>query len=65
MHRAAARERPELDEWLRLLESASIPRIQYLLLETSERANRLRQTNLLVAVLTEDEREQMNAAASK
>jgi len=65
MHQASSREVHELHEWLRLLETASITRIQYLLLEPGEQADRLRQSNPFTPVLTEAEREQMREAVGR
>lgn len=45
IHDASGQERHELMEWLRLLETASIPRLQHTLLSTGERSTRLRQSN--------------------
>jgi hypothetical protein len=59
MHAASEREQGELREWLDVLDGSSIPRIQHHLLDSGERATRLRQTNPFVPVLTEQERDQM------
>lgn len=55
-HAASAAERHELDEWLHLLDTASIPRLQYVLLDPGERGTRLRQSNPFLPVLTDAER---------
>ncbi len=65
MHQASSRETHELSEWLRLLEAASIPRIQYILLDSSERAARLRQSNPFIPVLSDEERRKLEEATRK
>lgn len=55
--RASAGERRELQEWDRLLHTMSLPRLRRFLMESSERATRLRQTLPFVGVLTPAERE--------
>jgi DNA-binding transcriptional ArsR family regulator len=65
MHLASSGERHELDEWLRLLDGASISRIKYLLLSQSEAATRLRQSNPFVSALTEEERVELNTALGR
>lgn len=62
-HAASARETGELDEWLRVLDTSSIPRIQHLLLSPGERAVRMRQSNPFIPVLTDRERDLMRKAA--
>lgn len=59
MHHASSREAHELTQWLHLLETASIPRIQYILLDPGERASRLRQSNPFVPALSEEERKRL------
>jgi DNA-binding Lrp family transcriptional regulator len=61
IHDASERERNELMEWLRLLETTSIPRLQHALLATSERSVRLRQSNPFLPVLTDAERSALRA----
>ena len=46
----------DLREWLDILEDYSIQRLAEFLKSSSERANRLRQSNPFFAVLTADER---------
>jgi hypothetical protein len=58
---ASNQERHELREWKRILESMSPSRLQKFLLDTSERATRLRQTMPFLSVLTADEREEILA----
>lgn len=64
MHQSSSREAHELTQWLHLLEAASIPRLQYILLDPSERSTRLRQSNPFVPVLDEDERRQLREATA-
>lgn len=64
MHDASEQESHELMEWLRLLDSASIPRLQHTLLATGERSTRLRQSNPFVPVLTEAERTALRKATA-
>ena len=59
MHTAPARESADLTDWLYLLDSASIPGIQYVLLRVDERSDRLRQTNPFIMALSSDERRRM------
>jgi len=49
----------DIEEWRDILESYSIRRLSRFLTSTSERANRLRQSNPLFAVLSPDERNQL------
>lgn len=56
MEKVSARELPELNEWLELLEHKSVGQVRSLLLETGERATRLRQSLPFLEVLTETER---------
>lgn len=63
-HVASPREASELGEWLGVLESSSIPRIQHLLLSPGERSVRLRQSNPFIPVLTERERDLMRKAGA-
>jgi DNA-binding transcriptional ArsR family regulator len=58
---ASDQERHELMEWLRLLETASIPRLQHILLAAGERSTRLRQSNPFLPVLTDAERSALSA----
>ena len=46
----------DIEEWRDILESYSIRRLSRFLISTSERANRLRQSNPFFAVLKPDER---------
>jgi DNA-binding transcriptional ArsR family regulator len=62
VHQASNRDTHELAQWLNLLETASIPRIQYILLDPSEHSTRLRQSNPFVPVLDEDEQAQLQEA---
>lgn len=50
------REEYELQEWLDVLDGASVPRIQHVLSDSGERGTRLRQSNPFIHVLNEDER---------
>jgi hypothetical protein len=59
MEQASARERPELNEWLALLEQKSVAQVRSLLLDPGERANRLRQSLPFLEVLTETERREI------
>jgi hypothetical protein len=59
LHDASEREAEELNEWLRLLDTASITRLQYVLRDAGERSTRMRQSNPFVPVLTEAERREM------
>ncbi len=63
VHDASEAESHELLEWLRLLDTASIPRLQYTLLDSSERSVRLRPSNPFLPVLTEAERTALREAA--
>ena len=56
LHEASEQEAHELSEWLRLLDTASIPRLQYVLRDAGERSTRLRQSNPFLSVLTDAER---------
>jgi hypothetical protein len=49
----------DIAEWRDILESYSIRRLSRFLTSTSERANRLRQSNPLFAILSPDERNQL------
>lgn len=62
LHDASEREAAELGEWVSLLDTASIPRLQYVLRDAGERSTRLRQSNPFVPVLTETERRAMRKA---
>ena len=46
----------DIEEWHDILESYSIRRLSQFLISTSQRANRLRQSNPLFAILTIEER---------
>jgi hypothetical protein len=50
------REEHELQEWMDVLNGASVPRIQHMLSDSGERGTRLRQSNPFIHVLSEDER---------
>ena len=52
-------EEHELQEWLDVLNGASVPRVQHLLSDAGERGTRLRQSNPFVPVLNDHERAQM------
>lgn len=65
LHEASEREAEELNEWVRLLDSASIPRLQYVLRDGGERATRLRQSNPFLPVLTDPERREMRAEVGR
>jgi predicted transcriptional regulator len=49
----------DIEEWRNILESYSIRRLSRFLTSTSERANRLRQSNPLFAILSPDERNRL------
>jgi wobble nucleotide-excising tRNase len=49
----------DIEEWRDILESYSIRRLSRFLTSTSERANRLRQSNPLFAILNPDERNRL------
>jgi len=49
----------EIEEWRDILESYSIRRLSQFLISTSERANRLRQSNPIFAILNSDERSRL------
>jgi len=49
----------DIEEWLDILELYSIRRLSRLLISTSERANRLRQSNPLFAILNSEERSRL------
>ena len=51
----------DIVEWYNILDTYSIQRLSRFLTSSSERANRLRQSNPLFAVLTSDERAQLLA----
>ncbi len=59
LHDASEREAEELNDWIRLLDTASIPRLQYVLRDAGERSTRMRQSNPFVPVLTDAERREM------
>ncbi len=54
---ASSRERKELEEWDRLLRSASPSRLRQILIDSGERATRLRQTLPFLDILTDEERD--------
>ena len=56
MKDASPRERRDLDEWQRLLESLSVRQLRNFLVHSGERATRLRQSLPFVEVLSKDER---------
>ncbi len=56
---ASSGERPELEEWERLLHSLSIARLKQFLVDTGPRATRLRQTLPFVDALSKDERDRI------
>jgi len=49
----------DIEEWRDILKSYSIRRLSRFLISTSERANRLRQSNPLLAILNSDERSRL------
>jgi hypothetical protein len=49
----------DIEEWRDILESYSIRRLSQFLTATSERANRLRQSNPIFAILNSDERRRL------
>lgn len=55
LHSTERSEAGELDEWRRILQELSVPQVQALLREDSERATRLRQSFPFSAVLSDDE----------
>jgi hypothetical protein len=59
LHSASPGESSDLNEWLHLLDSASISSIQYMLLRVDEHSDRLRQTNPFITALTSEERRRM------
>ncbi len=59
---ASARERRELQEWLRILTTMSPPRLQRFLLERTDRATRLRQSLPSLDLLTRVERDAVLAS---
>jgi len=61
---ASPRERPELEEWDAILHSTSPARLRRFLVDTGERATRLRQTLPFLGVLTPAEREAVIADAA-
>ena len=54
---ASPRERRELEEWIRILDTMPSARLQRFLVESSERATRLRQSLPALGILTARERE--------
>jgi DNA-binding Lrp family transcriptional regulator len=65
LHDASERDAEELSEWVRLLDSASIARLQYVLRSGGERSTRLRQSNPFLPVLTDDERRSLRAEVGR
>jgi hypothetical protein len=65
LHDASDREAEELNEWVRLLDSASIPRLQYVLRDAGERSTRLRRSNPFLPALTDAERREMREEAGR
>lgn len=61
---ASARERSELEEWRRLLDTLSPARLRQFLLDPGPRATRLRQSSPFAAALTPAERDAALAATS-
>lgn len=59
--RASAGERRELREWDRILRTMSLPRLRRFLLDTGERATRLRQTFPFTGILTAKEQRELLA----
>jgi hypothetical protein len=59
--RASAGEAQELREWEPILHSSTPARLRELLLHPGERATRLRQSNLFLAILTEEERTELRS----
>jgi DNA-binding Lrp family transcriptional regulator len=59
LHAASEWDVEELNEWIRLLDTASVPRLQYVLRDAGERSTRLRQSNPFLPVLTDAERSAM------
>ncbi len=49
----------DIEEWRDILESYSIRRLSQFLISTSQRANRLRQSNPIFAILTIEERSRL------
>jgi len=49
----------DIEEWRDILESYSVRRLSQFLISTSQRANRLRQSNPLFAILTIEERSRL------
>ena len=49
----------DIEEWHDILESYSVRRLARFLTATSERANRLRQSNPIFAILNSDERRRL------
>lgn len=56
---ASPREARELEEWARILQTFSTPRLQKLLTDQSERATRLRQSSPFVQALSASERSEV------
>ena len=59
---AAAGERRELREWDRILRTMSLPRLRRFLVDTGQRATRLRQTLPFTGILSPEERDEIIAA---
>jgi hypothetical protein len=62
---ASPRERHELEEWRRLLQTASPMRLRRFLVDRGERATRLRQTLPFLGVLTDEERRALLETTAK
>lgn len=56
---ATAGEQRELREWERILRTMSLPRLRRFLVDTGERATRLRQTFPFIGILAADERDEL------
>ena len=55
----------DIEEWRDILGSYSIPRLSRFITSTSERANRLRQSNPFFAVLNSDEKDRLKRGLEK
>jgi hypothetical protein len=56
LHNASPNERGELREWDSILKTMSVPRLQRFLVDSGERATRLRQSMPFLSVLSSEER---------
>jgi hypothetical protein len=54
-NKASARERKELDEWKRILDTATPARLRKILSDSGERGTRLRQTLPFLGVIPDDD----------